>query len=253
MYMQLILTIILLLIFPKVVFADITSNLVAWYQLDEGTGSTANDSSGNGNSGTETGSPSYVFGFIGPYALSFNGSTQWISKSSPSALPTGDLTYAAWIYNTSTSGSHTVICLGNNSSTNRNDIYIEVNPSSLDAFQFINGTFASTTSSITVINNVWQHVAAVFHVATGNVDFYSNGVFLNTQTLTAALPSVNGISVGAFTDDNGSFLNQFLGNIDDARIYSRALNASDVLQLYNFNKKIFINGNAKINNASFGI
>jgi len=63
---------ILVLIIGLVSNASATAP-VGWWEFDEGIGSDANDSSGNGHHGTISGSVSWVPGYVGPYALDFAG------------------------------------------------------------------------------------------------------------------------------------------------------------------------------------
>src|SRR5665213_2140916 len=88
---------------PNFAHADITTGLVGWWKFDEGSGSTAIDSSGNGFNGTERTSPTYVVGKIGPYALSLNGTNQNVTTS---YVQTGitQYTIAAWVKMTASSG-----------------------------------------------------------------------------------------------------------------------------------------------------
>ena len=41
------------------------AELVGWWRFDEGSGTIANDSSGNGNDGTFYGDPQWVIGYFG--------------------------------------------------------------------------------------------------------------------------------------------------------------------------------------------
>jgi hypothetical protein len=54
---------------------NVTGGLLAWYRLDDGTGTNCADSSGNGNTATFIGSPAWVPGLAGD-ALSFTGNGQ---------------------------------------------------------------------------------------------------------------------------------------------------------------------------------
>jgi hypothetical protein len=66
--------------------------------MDEGTGTTANDTSGNGNSGTLTNGPTWRPGKIGK-AVSFDGSNDLISIADTAVLePSSDMTISAWVY-----------------------------------------------------------------------------------------------------------------------------------------------------------
>ncbi|MFH1430970.1 MAG: hypothetical protein ABIG37_00690, partial [Nanoarchaeota archaeon] len=67
-----IILILMFLIFLNSGFANADNNLVAYYNFDEGTGTTASDSSGNGNTGTLVNNPIWVNGVKGK-ALKFDG------------------------------------------------------------------------------------------------------------------------------------------------------------------------------------
>src|SRR3989338_1965645 len=54
-----------------------TSGLVGYWTFDEGAGTTANDSSGNNNTGTLTNGPTWTTGKIGQ-ALNFDGSDDYV-------------------------------------------------------------------------------------------------------------------------------------------------------------------------------
>jgi hypothetical protein len=76
-----------------------TQNLLALYKFDEGSGSTAIDSSGNGETGTEIGSPTYVTGKVGPYALQFTTNQYVDTENFADSL--GYMTVTCW-FKTST-------------------------------------------------------------------------------------------------------------------------------------------------------
>jgi hypothetical protein len=57
---------------------NITAGLAGWWKLNEGTGTVAHDYSGNGNNGTLVNGPTWVAGNVWPYALSFNGTNQYV-------------------------------------------------------------------------------------------------------------------------------------------------------------------------------
>src|SRR3989338_5343069 len=62
-----------------------TSGLVGYWTFDEGAGTTANDSSGNNNTGTLTNGPTWTTGKIGQ-ALNFDGVNDYVDLGFPSAL-----------------------------------------------------------------------------------------------------------------------------------------------------------------------
>ncbi|MDB5164182.1 MAG: putative secreted protein containing fibronectin type protein [Candidatus Saccharibacteria bacterium] len=82
------------------------SNTKALYHFDSNSGTTATDSSVNGNNATTTGSPSWVAGQLNN-AISLNGSTQWLSAPDTASLSLSQPnTLEAWVkFGSSFSGS----------------------------------------------------------------------------------------------------------------------------------------------------
>lgn len=80
----------------------VASGLVGYWNLDEGTGTTAYDNSGNSNTGTLSGSPSWVQGKYGD-ALNFNAaSNQYVSLASLPTSGTGSFSIFSWIKTSTT-------------------------------------------------------------------------------------------------------------------------------------------------------
>jgi hypothetical protein len=105
----------LVCLFTIIVVLGATGNaragLVGYWKLDEGSGTIASDSSGNGHDGTIEGDPQWVAGMYGQ-ALDFDGTDDYVDIG----LGAGDyfstlnsgLTVAAWI-NRASSSTHDVI------------------------------------------------------------------------------------------------------------------------------------------------
>lgn len=96
---------ILLFSLPGFVWAqDITTGLVGHWKFDEGSGTTAADSSGNNNTGTLINGPTWTLapsnggdGKIGG-AVSFDGITQYVNSGSNTILDNlPALSFSAWI------------------------------------------------------------------------------------------------------------------------------------------------------------
>ena len=74
----------------------------------------------------------------------------------------------------------------------------------------------------------WTHVAAVLEGSgSDQAKIYSNGVLICQGTVGLPTPGSGALYIGRWRDDM-----YFHGLIDDARIYDRALSASDVHELY---------------------
>src|SRR4051812_1879497 len=96
----------LLSLFPFPAVAQ--TGLVAAYSFDEGAGTTVADASGKANTGTLT-SATWSAGKFGS-AVSFNGSTSWITVNHSTSLSlTNAMTLEAWIMTPTPSGWRTVV------------------------------------------------------------------------------------------------------------------------------------------------
>jgi len=73
-------------------------DLVGRWTFDEGSGTTAYDSSGNGHDGTINGGAAYTTGVVGSGALEFNGTDSFVAVpyEEPLALVDSDYTISAW-------------------------------------------------------------------------------------------------------------------------------------------------------------
>ena len=230
--------------------ADTTTGLVGWWKLDEGTGTNAGDSSGQGNNGTLSGStlPSWVPGKIGPYALSFDGSSSYVSLGTKTIGYT-NLTVAAWVKitgSTCVDGDYNGIV----SKNGYNDFIIcyqcggsgEGTTGQFGGYEGPSGP--SVFSNVLINDGNWHHVVLTSDGAYENS--YVDGQFQNKEARSGNVPDTSAaITIGVY-----SYLWQYFpGFIDDVRIYNRALSEQDVLELYNQGLGGHQINNAVINNA----
>ncbi|HEV3006758.1 MAG TPA: hypothetical protein VGX78_19970, partial [Pirellulales bacterium] len=84
-----------------------------WWRFEETSGTSAADASGNGNTGTLVNTPTRIVGKIGN-ALQFNSTNQSVSLGNPSDLNfQGNITIAAWVKLSSSTGNQALISHGN--------------------------------------------------------------------------------------------------------------------------------------------
>lgn len=209
------------------------SGLVGYWGLDDGSGTSATDSSTNGNTGTLTNGPTWTTGQIGG-AVNFDGTDDHITAGAPTALNmTGAMTVSAWIYPETFGGGGgkgRIIDKDGNATTGF--IFAVDNVTVASGFAFMVNTtvaprFLGAANTITL--NTWQHVTATLD---GNkiATLYKNGMKVASASV-SEFPTTgsNNFVIGGRTTDNAR---NFDGSIDEVRVYNRALSADEVGQLY---------------------
>jgi len=201
--------------------ADIATGLVGWWKFDEGSGTTAADSSGSGNTGTLTNGPTWTTGKVGSGALSFDGTNDYVSAPS-NIIGTGAMTLTAWIYAKSYGSNGYARIIDNGAAS----LFL-VDWDSKLAFQgyWSSPTIVSNSGSIPL--NQWLFVALT-RTSSNTASFYINGALSGTPGQDAGTANA-----GSNTIIGGSSI-MFDGLIDEVRVYNRALSASEITELYNY-------------------
>jgi hypothetical protein len=162
------------------------ADLVGWWKFDEGSGTTAYDSSGNGNDGTLIGNPQWVAGKIGG-ALEFNGTDSMIDiPYSPDMTPSKGTTMSAWVFPTDTSRS----CI-----VGQFEGYGMALNTGLQLKSVIWGG-DWILSDVTIPEQEWSHIAMTWDVANGERMILLNGQLVG-QRGDSAVPQVqNNFGIG---------------------------------------------------------
>jgi hypothetical protein len=221
------------------------TGLVGYWSFDEGSGTKAEDfSPANANTGTLTNSPTWVDGKVGK-ALSFDGTDDWVDIGSSSSLNVStDYTISMWVYNAAGSDTYPTLLNRATQATNNGFFWIYTtgtNEADLN-FQYSDGSnFITTTFSAALTTNTWQHVVFTFDNASKALKLYINGSqFSTTRTLTGSLPIDDGtLYLGTYNGSATSY--SFLGYLDEVRIYTSALSAGGVTDLYQSSAKASMN------------
>ncbi len=228
------------------VYAVPLGSLAGYWKLDETTaGSTAIDSSGNGNNLTPSGNPQPStnvppnISFPDSRSLAFNGSNT-LDEANPIGVNYGSSprTISAWIYPTAapTSGSAVPAAYGqcayNNVSTNTGMEFGFFLDSSMDLhFWGCGSNYDFDTGHIVPLNQ-WSNVTVTYDGTTVNVYLNSIDVGAQPRTLVNQGSSTPQMEIGSASLMDGNTDN-FTGNVDDVRVYTRALSSSEVSELYN--------------------
>lgn len=205
---------------------DITTGLVGYWPFDEGTGSTANDVSGNANHGTITGATWENAG-LGP-ALLFDG-TGGVDLGSPTLLEElgdGDSTLACWVQSSSSSDGDLIsIC----SPGDDGALLLQYDGSGFaNTHIWTSGGFGGVNSNPDSIRDGNpHHVAQVVDGTT--ILVYIDGVLSTSGSISGTKVAGSGsvrlaARAGAATHVTGS--------MNQVRLYNRALDADDIAALY---------------------
>ena len=207
-----------------------TQGPIMWLKLDETSGTTATDSSGNGNDGTLTymSGNEWTAGQIDG-ALELDGSNDYVNVGDAASLDITDaITVTAWIKpNASQSGYKRLIEKHYASSW-----YFGYSSGANGLSTYINGGQRALTSTGILTVGEWNHVAFTYDKDAGGTDevkMYLNGAVRATGNYSSAIGTDNrDIAIGRYKYGSGYAFN---GSIDDVRIYNSALSAEDVAAL----------------------
>jgi formylglycine-generating enzyme required for sulfatase activity len=197
-------------------------NLVAWWRLDDGSGSSARDSSGNDNHGTLHGDPQWTAGKIGG-ALDFDGDGDYVDCGNPDMFNFDEqVTAGAWINLRSVPGSsRAIVAKGENG-------WRLALTRSTSGFEFaVAGRdfgYPGTLSGIQVAFGEWHHVCGTYDGET--IRIYIDGQMDGTSNYTRGIATNN---VNLLIGDNPQWTGRFWdGLIDDVFVFSRALSDDEI-------------------------
>ncbi|MFA6994601.1 MAG: LamG domain-containing protein, partial [Candidatus Paceibacterota bacterium] len=203
-----------------------TSGLVGYWNFDEGSGTIAKDTSGNGNNGTWSGSGShYTTGKVGNWAGQFASSTgDYSTFNYISNMTSSDFSTTFWV--SMKSVSNMCVLLGKV----YGGIAVSIFGQKLNLGNY--GAGQTSVGGSTIPLNQWVFISLTYNAATHLASAYFNGMSDGTLATPSWIYSwSNGLNsfggaVNFWTD----------GNLDDVRVYNRALSASEIQALYNATK-----------------
>jgi hypothetical protein len=204
-----------------------TPELIAWYKLDQTSGTTAADASGYGHNGTLHGSAVWTEeGKIGG-AIDLAGSSQITLPAS--SISSDELTVATWVNWRGGNAWQRIFDFGNNTSQ-----YMFLTPRSGGAntlrFVIRNGGSEQMIQTSQLPVNEWVHVAVT--LGNGTATLYVDG---------EAAASADGITIKP-SDFNpvNNYIGKsqwsdplFNGMIDEFSVFSKALSAEEISALFN--------------------
>jgi alpha-L-arabinofuranosidase len=208
--------------------------LTGHWTFDEGSGSTAFDSSGAGHSLMLSGGAGWGQGVVGPSALSVNGAGQYAAASGPVVVTTQSFTVSAWVNLNNTNGFQTVV---SQDGSQVSGFYLQLRGDSHRfAFTHIAYDSPSGLGTVATANAIipqpgeWYLLTGVYDAARGTISIYVNGSLQDTQSFSGSWQASGPFAVGRgkYAGNPTDFVS---GRIDDVRTYSGVLSASAISQL----------------------
>jgi hypothetical protein len=225
--------------------------LIGYWPLNEDSGNTAYDASGNGNNGSLSGSINQgTPGTLGTTAYSFDGSDDAVTVTdSPELNLTDSLTISMWIN-------------PNNLSAQRENpihkayggefsLVLEDTAGTMNTYFGSAGEnsspYANNRWTDVASDNTWTHLCWVRDNDAQEVRLYKNGTNwsknkTNTEWETTSA-SNNDMQIGS------GYTNTFDGSISEVRLYNRALTPSEIQYLYEVSQRgRYVSSKKKIQN-----
>jgi hypothetical protein len=202
------------------------TGLLGWWKLDETSGTTAADSSGNGNNGTLNGAPVWQpTGGKLAGALNFNYG-DYVNCGYAASLSTPSVTVAFWMK----PSQMAIMCPVDKLPMTTGAGYA-VRLRDTGAIWFRLGAEPGVNYDVygdqLYTNGVWIHVAATFDSASGAARLYINGVMAAhhpTYALTLSAASTPLL----FAKENKTGNEPYVGLLDDVRVYDHALTSTEI-------------------------
>ena len=223
------------------------AGLAGYWKLDDGSGTSATDSSVNGVSGTLTNMEDpgdWTTGQI-EGALDFDGSDEYVELGSSVRINNSDRgVFSTWVKIDTDAGTNKYLFGYGGAaaaSAAQFSIYVDGTANTIDITQCSTngGTYNTVKGSTGLTTATWYHVAVVSDGSTWAI--YVNG---NVEALTVTQGSNNGNWLGDTSPSgtvhstlatayyNGGYSGYIDAKLDEIRLYNRAVSPEEVSQLY---------------------
>jgi len=212
---------------------------IAYWPFDEGLGTAAGDSSGNGYTASLVNGATWSLGKIGPFSVTGNGTNGLVSIPSIDLSGTNAVTVTMWFnHNYSTSGAGTLFENSNNYTLSTTGFGLF--PDDSGCMGMALGVHGNAGFSINCYqqpsSGVWHHLAAIYDKSQpGNSQtaLYIDGALQSpTQHYSTAQNTSNFGNNPSFLFSRGGTQGFLAGAVDDLRVYNSALSASQINQIY---------------------
>jgi hypothetical protein len=207
------------------------------------------DLSPNSNGGSVTGAT--LDTTDGIESFKFNGSSQYVTGTH--GLTTGSdpvHTISLWLNAVETTDLDYVVQLGQGGTSHQQSAII-FKDNKISHAHWGSGVL----SDVTIATNVWYHVVAVFTGGNGS-DLSKHKIFINGEdggvgpfpgsTDGPVVLTGTQLTLGRNNNQGGSPDGYFNGSIANFRLYSKALNADQVKELYDYQKDYFLGSKSQL-------
>ncbi len=216
------------------------NTLAGAWGFEAGSGTTAIDSSGNSNTATFVGTPTWQSAGRFGNAISFDGIDQSLTVPDPANNSldfTQSFTLSAWVQPSAIHTDYRAVLAKANSTIGLGppySLYASVDSSTcpvigsgaVAGLVHVNGTSGPTyvVCDTPLATGIWTHIAVTYDGT--NLRLYRNGVLMATTPVPPAVPATLSImepSTGALQMGASEFGEQFAGALDEPRAYNYAL------------------------------
>jgi len=198
------------------------ADLAGYWKFDEGFGTIAHDSSGNGLDGTLNGDPQWVAGQVGG-ALEFDGDDSVEIPHNPLLSITDEITITAWTYmSANASGEMAIVSKGG---WGANDLPYELTEDAggVIFWQFYDDGGRDTCAPDSPPADEWHHIAATYD---GQIfKCYIDAELADEWAYAGTMPeNTASVTIGQ-RSRGGTYFN---GIIDEVAIFNRALGEDEI-------------------------
>jgi len=200
------------------------AELVGWWRLDEGSGTTVYDSSGYGNDGTFNGDPEWVVGKVGG-ALEFDGG-DYVNVPGAADINPESITLMTWVNFSTVDPAD----MERQDYLSRGDDYAFSlhewnNNGMIHGIVTSAGDWAVVTGNTVVEPDTWYHTAMTYDSSTQILILYLDGQIDGELSVPAGLEHRLGgpLTIGTYSGRD------LLGRLDEIKIWDEALSQAEIL------------------------
>jgi len=214
---------------PELTFVRVIDGCILALPMDEGSGDTVYDKSGNNNDGTIYGGTTWTDGKFGK-ALSFDGVDDYVEVSDSESLRPNYITILCWFRLDGMQGEIAKELVNKVGPSGNFGYGIELKPQIRYRISTDGSTLTGAEGS-TPEYGKWYFIAMTFDGS--YIRGYLNGELDAKEALSGTIyPSTANLRIGSYEYDTTCYY--FYGIIDEVCIYNRALSEEEIQDLYNY-------------------